>query len=137
MLPLDLHVLSLYLAFILSQDQTLHCNNIFFNCSVDNLLKDSKSININIDGSCFFRTPYIYITYSAPACTTCLFILNLSKNSFTSISVFSRKCFAKIKRLFQTTKKTSNFFKTFLFHLCSSNHLVSFKLTSLAKRMQK
>ena len=29
-LPLDLHVLSLSLAFILSQDQTLHCNNIFF-----------------------------------------------------------------------------------------------------------
>ena len=25
MLPLDLHVLSLSLAFILSQDQTLHC----------------------------------------------------------------------------------------------------------------
>jgi hypothetical protein len=25
MLPLDLHVLSLPLAFILSQDQTLHC----------------------------------------------------------------------------------------------------------------
>jgi hypothetical protein len=27
-LPLDLHVLSLPLAFILSQDQTLHCNVI-------------------------------------------------------------------------------------------------------------
>ena len=29
MLPLDLHVLSLQLAFILSQDQTLHCKSIF------------------------------------------------------------------------------------------------------------
>ena len=29
-LPLDLHVLSLPLAFILSQDQTLHCKNCFF-----------------------------------------------------------------------------------------------------------
>ena len=29
MLPLDLHVLSLPLAFILSQDQTLHCINIY------------------------------------------------------------------------------------------------------------
>ena len=28
-LPLDLHVLSLPLAFILSQDQTLHCKNFF------------------------------------------------------------------------------------------------------------
>ena len=29
-LPLDLHVLSLPQAFILSQDQTLHCKIIFF-----------------------------------------------------------------------------------------------------------
>ena len=29
-LPLDLHVLSLPLAFILSQDQTLHCMNCFY-----------------------------------------------------------------------------------------------------------
>ena len=29
-LPLDLHVLSLSLAFILSQDQTLHCTFLFF-----------------------------------------------------------------------------------------------------------
>ena len=28
MLPLDLHVLSLPLAFILSQDQTLHCKRV-------------------------------------------------------------------------------------------------------------
>ena len=28
LLPLDLHVLSLPLAFILSQDQTLHCINL-------------------------------------------------------------------------------------------------------------
>ena len=30
MLPLDLHVLSLSLAFILSQDQTLHCTLFFY-----------------------------------------------------------------------------------------------------------
>ena len=29
MLPLDLHVLGLPLAFILSQDQTLHCKKVF------------------------------------------------------------------------------------------------------------
>ena len=35
-LPLDLHVLSLSLAFILSQDQTLHCTFfIFFEMSSD------------------------------------------------------------------------------------------------------
>ena len=32
MLPLDLHVLSLSLAFILSQDQTLHCQ--YFYCTL-------------------------------------------------------------------------------------------------------
>ena len=32
-LPLDLHVLSLPLAFILSQDQTLHCI-YYLNCSL-------------------------------------------------------------------------------------------------------
>ena len=32
-LPLDLHVLSLSLAFILSQDQTLHCKILFRNFS--------------------------------------------------------------------------------------------------------
>ena len=30
LLPLDLHVLGLPLAFILSQDQTLHCKNFSF-----------------------------------------------------------------------------------------------------------
>ena len=30
MLPLALHVLGLPLAFILSQDQTLHCINVLF-----------------------------------------------------------------------------------------------------------
>ena len=33
-LPLDLHVLSLPLAFILSQDQTLHCIMLYFSKSV-------------------------------------------------------------------------------------------------------
>ena len=40
MLPLDLHVLSLSLAFILSQDQTLHC----YFCFVIILLCDSLDV---------------------------------------------------------------------------------------------
>ncbi len=36
MLPLDLHVLSLSLAFILSQDQTLRCLNCFIISSLRN-----------------------------------------------------------------------------------------------------
>ena len=35
MLPLDLHVLGLPLAFILSQDQTLHCILYFMSFRVD------------------------------------------------------------------------------------------------------
>ena len=38
MLPLDLHVLGLSLAFILSQDQTLRCIIFFFFFSLYNLL---------------------------------------------------------------------------------------------------
>ena len=48
-LPLDLHVLSLPLAFILSQDQTLHCNQ--------NLMKipTPSSLELNL-GALFFLT---------------------------------------------------------------------------------
>ena len=114
MLPLDLHVLSLSLAFILSQDQTLHCNNIFSNYSVDNLLKDSKSININIDGSCF-SVHHIYITYGAPACTTCLFILNLSKNSHLCFAIVSESG-CKGKRFYRNHQMFSKvFLKKFFF----------------------
>jgi hypothetical protein len=34
-LPFVLHVLCLPLAFILSQDQTLHCNNLYLNLAVE------------------------------------------------------------------------------------------------------
>ena len=44
MLPLDLHVLSLPLAFILSQDQTLHCI-IFYISQLVLTLIISKEIN--------------------------------------------------------------------------------------------
>lgn len=54
------------------------------------------------------------------------------------ISVFFSEMFCKDKAFISNYQKIIElFFKTFLFHLCSSNHLVSFKLTSLAKRMQK
>ena len=108
MLPLDLHELSLKLGFIMSQDQTLHCNNIFSNYSVDNLLKDSKSININIDGSCF-SVHHIYITYGAPACTTCLFILNLSKNSHLCFAIVSESG-CKGKRFYRNHQMFSKVF---------------------------
>ena len=51
MLPLDLHVLSLSLAFILSQDQTLHC----YFCFVIILLCDSLDVLVLIIGSTYIR----------------------------------------------------------------------------------
>jgi hypothetical protein len=43
MLPLDLHVLSLPLAFILSQDQTLRCIKVF---NTDSISKKFRTKNI-------------------------------------------------------------------------------------------
>ena len=51
MLPLDLHVLSLSLAFILSQGQTLHC----YFCFVIILLCDSLDVLVLIIGSTYIR----------------------------------------------------------------------------------
>ena len=75
MLPLDLHVLSLPLAFILSQDQTLHCKSIVSQhkadfCSVQDAVQFIDFINTlrlthiniyktSIDGSIFFLY-YLY-----------------------------------------------------------------------------
>ena len=55
-LPLDLHVLSLSLAFILSQDQTLGCYKLFMSYAQDSVTIDLSSI----DG-----------IYSQNTCTTC------------------------------------------------------------------
>ena len=52
LLPLDLHVLSLSLAFILSQDQTLHC----YFCFVIILLCDSLDVLVLIIGSTLYQS---------------------------------------------------------------------------------
>ena len=46
MLPLDLHVLSLPLAFILSQDQTLHCIIFYVSSLILTLLILSKELTL-------------------------------------------------------------------------------------------
>jgi len=66
-----------------------------------------------------------------------VYLKSFKELSFMFISVFP-EMFCKDKAFISNYQKIIElFFKTFLFHLCSSNHLVSFKLTSLAKRMQK
>ena len=68
-LPLDLHVLSLSLAFILSQDQTLRCSNCFMS-----LLKIPLSLGPSIfDG---IHSKYLYY------CCICKFL----KELFTIVS---------------------------------------------------
>ena len=78
MLPLDLHVLSLSLAFILSQDQTLRCSNCFMS-----LLKIPLFFQVQV-----FLTVFILNT-----CTTVVYV-NFSKNSFQS---FLAKRGAKVR----------------------------------------
>ena len=61
MLPLDLHVLSLSLAFILSQDQTLRCINCFVLLRIRYLFSSFDGINslilvLLVDMQIFQRT---------------------------------------------------------------------------------
>ena len=79
-LPLDLHVLSLSLAFILSQDQTLRCLNCLY------LYAQNSYLFQVIDG----------INYNT--CTTCWYV-NLSKNFR-----FLFDCGCKGKDFFLTAK---------------------------------
>ena len=51
-LPLDLHVLSLSLAFILSQDQTLRCINCFVLLRIRYLFSSFDGINYNTCTTC-------------------------------------------------------------------------------------
>ena len=69
MLPLDLHVLSLSLAFILSQDQTLRCNYFVLFFSLFSGLSDLQKL---LDGWTFSSPLFI-------SCTT--IILSLSQRS--------------------------------------------------------
>ena len=63
MLPLDLHVLGLPLAFILSQDQTLHCKKVFniYKPLID--LPGLKEIFLILSADTFFQ--YILERFSS------------------------------------------------------------------------
>jgi hypothetical protein len=57
MLPFDLHVLSLPLAFILSQDQTLHC---IISCEIIPA-RASESMSLLFFGSELFSNVYLLL----------------------------------------------------------------------------
>ena len=101
MLPLDLHVLSLSLAFILSQDQTLHCTFIFF----IRLSLNSSFIVVKFLTVVFF-TLYLYYIFV---------VFNLSKNLFP----FSSKRTAKLRHFFELTKYFKKNIYFFFSIICS------------------
>ena len=103
-LPLDLHVLSLSLAFILSQDQTLHTKIIF-----------QKSY---LAGSCVHR---ISTRVDSDSRSLRCVHLNILKNSLSLVFSRSRsslpsplsKAAAKVRLVFHSPNFSSFFFKLF------------------------
>ena len=63
MLPLDLHVLSLPLAFILSQDQTLHCIIFYISSLIPTLIILPKELTL-LDKLYFLGTCFLYSNQS-------------------------------------------------------------------------
>ena len=103
MLPLDLHVLSLSLAFILSQDQTLHCTFYFFI-----RLSLNSSFIVVKNRRWYFITLYLYYIFV---------VFNLSKNLFP----FSSKRTAKLRHFFELTKYFKKNIYFFFSNICSLN----------------
>ena len=108
-LPLDLHVLSLSLAFILSQDQTLRCSNCFMS-----LLKIPL-----FPGSSILLTVFILNT-----CTTVVYV-NFSKNSSQS---FLSKRGAKVRIFIFIFQIFSKFFFDLFFWKSLSERLQDIRL---------
>ena len=105
MLPLDLHVLSLSLAFILSQDQTLRCSNCFMSLLKIPLFPGSS---IFFDG---IHSKYLYY------CCICKFLKEL-------LSIVSFETWCKGKDFYFYLP---NFFESFFRFIFSE---VSFGTTS-------
>ena len=82
MLPLDLHVLSLSLAFILSQDQTLHCTFFIF---IRLSLNSSFIVVKIIDGGIFLPCTYTTFLLFSIFQRTCL---RLRRNGLQSYNIF-------------------------------------------------
>ena len=104
-LPLDLHVLSLSLAFILSQDQTLRCFILFF--LFFSVIPTARPTTSDRPGICALFS----LDGGLPPSS---FVLSL----YRIISMFSapfpfRKAVTKVLPLFLTAKFFANFFSSF------------------------
>ena len=109
MLPLDLHVLSLSLAFILSQDQTLHCTFIF-------LIR--LSLNSSFIVVSFLTVVFYYLVLILHFC--CF-------QSFKELFPFLSKRTAKLRHFFESTK----YFKKNIYFFFSNVCLFNSQATSL------
>ena len=104
-LPLDLHVLSLSLAFILSQDQTLRCLSCFYFFSLSFRQPDQQPRIVPASAL------FLFLDGGLPPSS---FVLSL----YRIISMFSapfpfRKAVTKVLPLFLTAKFFANFFSSF------------------------
>ena len=106
MLPLDLHVLSLPLAFILSQNQTLHCikNNVLLESWLLNFLKGIWQIN----------TTFLFLS---------ILLVIQRTNLKRAVIFFITFRTAKICNLFQSTKSFFKNFCIFFFAPSSENRI--------------
>ena len=107
-LPLHLHVLSLPLAFILSQDQTLHCTS-FILYSSSTILTSSLKRNLR---SNVFRVA-LYISYFLSSMLLVSIIISINCRSVTSPWRLPKRA-ANIGQNFYCTK---TYFKYFLDYL--------------------
>ena len=108
-LPLDLHVLSLPLAFILSQDQTLHCTSFILYSSSTILTSYFLKRNLR---SNVFRVA-LYISYFLSSMLLVSIIISINCRSVTSPWRLPKRA-ANIGQNFYCTK---TYFKYFLDYL--------------------
>ena len=107
MLPLDLHVLGLSLAFILSQDQTLRCNLIYFPVQNDSIFIVYSELKRELK----------FLPFS---CTTSIFVASFSQRTLEDqppfrLALSVAKSAAKLQPISELTKLFRTFFFTFFF----------------------
>ena len=143
MLPLDLHVLGLSLAFILSQDQTLRCKIIIVCLAQNNLF-----YCVLINGNRIIKI--VLHVFSFPIEHYCSLVLHywlIKLSKITKISLqlsFIAKSAAKVLLFFGLTKFSSNFFALFCHFHCkwlifsvtiSNNFRRAFSLTCVHREI--
>ena len=96
-LPLDLHVLGLPLAFILSQDQTLHCKSLFFFIFISCLML--KEI-INFSCLNFLKEHIPYFIFADKKSNRTPLIISIFLLTSDSVTGFVRIAGAKVETIF-------------------------------------